>query len=275
MDFISWGTPIYILALYGLVRFVISREQSEKPGINWNPLESIGVTLFIYFAGQVLGGLLVYLPLILAGWEEARITSLLTDNTLGQFLGVAVIQSIGVLLLIRFLRRRKSNLKAIGWFDRPRLKDFILALSGYGVYFVLYIIVVLLASKLVPSLNINQEQEIGFKNVTDLQLPLVFISLVVLPPLVEELLMRGFLYTSLKSKWPKIVAILVTSFIFAIAHLQAGSPAPLLWVAAIDTFVLSLVLIQLRDYTGKLWAPIMLHAIKNGVAFVALFVIAR
>ena len=42
-------------------------------------------------------------------------------------------------------------------------------------------------------------------------------------------------------------------------------------LAAATAFVLSLVLIYLREKTGSLWASITLHAIKNGVAFVALF----
>jgi membrane protease YdiL (CAAX protease family) len=61
--------------------------------------------------------------------------------------------------------------------------------------------------------------------------------------------------------------------LFAAAHLQWGSGAPLLWVAAIDTFVLSMVLSTLREKTGSLWSAIGLHAIKNGVAFTLLFVL--
>src|SRR5690606_7282850 len=105
------------------------------------------------------------------------------------------------------------------------------------------------------------------------QLILVFISLVLLPPFVEEVLARGFLYTGLKTKWPVWAAAVVTSLIFAAAHLEFGSGAPLLWVAAIDTFTLSLVLIYLREKTGKLGASIMLHMLKNGVAFVLLFIV--
>jgi membrane protease YdiL (CAAX protease family) len=61
--------------------------------------------------------------------------------------------------------------------------------------------------------------------------------------------------------------------LFAVAHLQFGSGAPLLWIAAIDTFVLSLFLIYLKDKTDSLWAPILLHMLKNFIAFMALFVL--
>ena len=57
------------------------------------------------------------------------------------------------------------------------------------------------------------------------------------------------------------------------AHLAEGGAAGPLWIGFIDTFILSLVLCYLRVKTGSLWAGITLHALKNGIAFVALFVI--
>lgn len=71
------------------------------------------------------------------------------------------------------------------------------------------------------------------------------------------------------SLWP---AVILTSLIFASAHLPEGGSAGPLYIAAIDTFVLSLVLIFLREKTGSLWAGITLHAAKNGIAFVYLFI---
>jgi membrane protease YdiL (CAAX protease family) len=72
---------------------------------------------------------------------------------------------------------------------------------------------------------------------------------------------------------PVLSAALLTSAIFAAAHLPEGGSGGPLYIAAIDTFILSLVLIYLRIKTGNLWASITLHALKNGVAFVALFVL--
>ncbi len=68
-------------------------------------------------------------------------------------------------------------------------------------------------------------------------------------------------------------AVVGTCILFAIGHLPAGGDAGPLYIAAIDTFVLSLVLIYLREKTGGLWSSMLLHAIKNGVAFTALFVL--
>lgn len=140
------------------------------------------------------------------------------------------------------------------------------------LYYLSYFATILIAGWLAPSLNVDQAQQLGFNPIGTAQLIVTFVSLVILPPLVEETLMRGYLYTSLKKGLPQISAALVTSAIFASAHLQAGSGAPLLWVAAIDTFVLSLFLIWLREKTGSLWASMTLHALKNGVAFISLFI---
>ena len=52
---------------------------------------------------------------------------------------------------------------------------------------------------------------------------------------------------------------------------MGGVPA-LQWAVTIDTFVLSLMLCALREYTGAIWAGVLLHAIKNGLAFYLLFV---
>jgi membrane protease YdiL (CAAX protease family) len=85
--------------------------------------------------------------------------------------------------------------------------------------------------------------------------------------------MRGFLFTSLLK--PAAVHLrrdLSPVVLFAAAHLQIGSGAPLLWTAAIDTFILSLVLCYLRYKTGSLWPGIFLHMLKNLLAFLVIFV---
>lgn len=263
---------LYILALYGCVSFFVARRSKNGKSAGWSPLESVAVTLFIYFFSQLFAGLVLYGALGLAGWNESRIADWFSGAVVGQFILMSCVQVVTVGLLLFFLRRRQSSLIAIGFKGRPQWSDAGRAVLGYFVYMAFYIVAVVLVDRLLPIVDLDQKQQIGYDQVSSLQLPLVFISLVVLPPLVEELVVRGFLYTGLRRRLPMIYAAIVTSFVFAIAHLQAGSSAPLLWVAAIDTFVLSMVLIKLREQTGNLWAPILLHAQKNFVAFLSLFV---
>jgi uncharacterized protein len=179
--------------------------------------------------------------------------------------------SVGAIYL--FLKRHKLGFASIG-LKKPRWNDALHGLLAVPVYFLLYVLTVGVVSYFVPSFNIDQQQEIGFNNVQGaLPLILTFLSLVVLPPLAEEIMVRGFLYSTLKKALPTIGAVIVTSVLFASAHLPEGGAAGPLYIAALDTFVLSLVLIYLREKTGSLWASITLHAVKNGIAFVALFVL--
>jgi membrane protease YdiL (CAAX protease family) len=96
--------------------------------------------------------------------------------------------------------------------------------------------------------------------------------LVVLPPIAEEILFRGFIYSSLRPKMNKIVAALITSILFALPHLFESSNG-LLWVAGCDTFILSMVLVYVREKTDKLWASMLIHGLKNFVAFASLYLI--
>jgi len=170
-----------------------------------------------------------------------------------------------------FLKFYKQTFALIG-LKRPHWYDPFIGLAAFFPYFILYLISVTVISHFVPGLNVNQQQQLGFNNVSGtVPLVLTFISLVVLPPLAEEIMVRGFLYSSLKKAMPTAVAVIGTSAIFAAAHLPEGGAAGPLYIAALDTFVLSLVLIGLREATGNLWASITLHAVKNGIAFMALF----
>ena len=266
---------MYLLALYGLVRYFCKfrgNDKTNKEQINWTPLESVSVTLAIYFGAQLIGGLLAYAYPLIRGWSEQQMLDLFEKNVYGQFVLVAVIEGLTIWFLYRFLKSRSANFKAIGLNRHPKWLDLGYVLLGFGAYFLLYVIAVSVAKAITPHLNLDQQQQIGFEGARNIQLIFVFASLVVLPPFVEELLVRGFLYTGLKNKLPMIWAVLITGLLFAVAHLQAGSGAPLLWIAAIDTFILSTVLIYLREKTGSLWASIGLHMLKNCLAFLSIFV---
>ena len=94
---------------------------------------------------------------------------------------------------------------------------------------------------------------------------LAFITLVVIAPVAEEVLFRGYLYGKLKKYVPVWAAILITSALFGLIH---GT-----WNVAVDTFALSIILCLLRESTGGIWASILLHMIKNGIAFYFLFIV--
>lgn len=249
----------------------VQKEEGQRPWLH--PVGAVVLVLFIYFASQIIGGLVLSIYPAIRHWSDVQANSWVNNSVVAQFIYVAVAEGLTLLSLWTFLRHYKIKLSDIG-LKRPKGEDILYALSGFALYFVAYAILLSGVMKLIPSLNVNQPQQLGFQTASGFgQLALTAVSLVILPPIVEEILMRGFLYSSLRRSMPKIVAALVTSILFASAHLEFGEGAPLLWVAAIDTFVLSLVLVFLREQTGRLWASMGVHGLKNTIAFISLFVL--
>jgi len=246
---------------------------SNIPRVPWNPWLAVLFIAIVYFVSQFFGGLVVSIYPWLKHWTTAQANDWLSNSIPAQFMYVLLAEAFMLGAIYLFLKKYRTNFNIIGLI-KPRWSDVGYGLLAAPLYFFLLVSGVRAVSHFVPSLNINQTQDIGFSGVHNLaQLALTFISLVVLIPLVEEIMIRGFLYSSLRKGLPKVGAILMTSIIFASAHLPEGGAAGPLYIAALDTFILSLVLIYLRNKTGGLWASITLHGIKNGVAFLALFIL--
>ncbi len=238
----------------------------------WDPWFSLLAVLLVYFLAQAIAGALVYIYPLAQGWSESRATFWLNNSVIAQFAYFLLATGLSLGAIYGYLRWFRIKLSAIG-LRRPRGSDLLYGLAAVPFYFILYLVSVGIISHFVPGLDVNQKQQLGFDNVHGLtQLALTFASLVILPPLMEEIMIRGLLYSSLKKAMPTTAAVLVTSLIFATAHLPEGGATGPLYIAALDTFVLSLVLIYLREKTGGLWSSMTLHAIKNLVAFTALFI---
>lgn len=249
------------------------QKRSSIAIVPWRPWVGVLFVGIIYFGSQAIGALLISIYPFFKHWSHARAADWADNSVWAQFIFVLLAEAITVGSIYIFLRYKKQGFSLIG-LKRPRLKDPFYGLLAVPVYFLIYAVTVDVVSAFVPSLNVNQQQQIGFNGVQGpLELTITFVSLVVLPPLAEEIMVRGFLYSTLKKAMPTIAAVLTTSALFAAAHLPEGGSSGPLYIAAIDTFVLSLVLIYLREKTGSLWASITLHASKNFIAFVALFVL--
>lgn len=246
----------------------------KPPKITWGPLAAIIITVALYFSSQVIGSSILLVAGQLQGFSGEQLNQWF-EQTGPQFLYIAAVEGIMLSGLAMFLHARKASFRTLG-LVKPAWKDLAWALIGFGIYFPALIATTIALKLWFPSIDLDQEQQIGFQAAHGFwPLVVVFVSLVVLPPVTEEIVTRGFLYLGLKSKLKRYWAVILTSIIFAVAHLQFGSGAPLLWSAAIDTFLLSVVLIYVREKTGALWASIGLHMIKNGIAFCALFLFAK
>jgi hypothetical protein len=192
---------------------------------------------------------------------------LLNENILATILAAFIyLATLGLAIGLPWLiKKKRVSLLDIGLQRLPSLSDIGLAPAGLIVYVILSSLLMLAASALFPWFDAGQIQDTGFSQLaTRYEYILAFVTLVVVAPVAEEVLFRGYLLGKLKRFLPIWVAIIITSLLFAAVH---GA-----WNLAIDTFALSIVLCVLRQTTGSLWASILLHMIKNGIAFYLLFI---
>lgn len=199
--------------------------------------------------------------------ESAGIT-IIVNRTVLQATLAAIVYIVTLAILIGlpwWLKKRKTSRKEIGLTGLPTWADLGLGPAGFIVYLLASAGIVSLISAVIPAFDVSQAQQTGFEGLSlQYEYFLAFATLVVLAPIAEEVLFRGYLYGKLRKTTPLWVAIFVTSVIFGFVHFQ--------WNVGIDVFALSVVACILREVTGTIWAGILLHMIKNGLAFYFLFI---
>lgn len=161
--------------------------------------------------------------------------------------------------------KHKPSLKMFGLDAWPRWRELGLGFITFFVYLIASGLFVALISEHISGFDANQVQDVGFDVLTSrYQYVLAFFTLVIIAPIAEEMLFRGFLYGSLRRYAPWWLSAIIVSLLFGAAHGQ--------WNVAIDTAILSLFLCGLREIFGTIWGGVTVHMIKNGVAFYFLFV---
>ena len=129
---------------------------------------------------------------------------------------------------------------------------------------------VLLVSVIMNSLIDNQNGsnpllDIVLKNDNYFSLSLLFLTTTLLAPFFEEIIFRGVLLPILSRDFGIILGILISAFIFAIAHLSISEIPPL--------FVLGIGLGITRIVSGSLLSSVIMHSLWNGLTFLNLFLL--
>lgn len=240
----------------------------------WSAPAAIALVLLGFFVlPQIAQIALSVVPQLVLGWSVDQVNSWF-EMPIAAFLYVLLVELMTIWILAWFIRRRQRAFKkTVGLARRPSWDDAGYMVGGILVYFGLFITAILVLNQIVP-INTEQEQAIGFeRGVTGTDLWLAFASLVILPPIAEEIIFRGFLFGTLRAHHVSLLwSTIITSLLFATLHLFGSVDGGLLWIAFVDTFVLSLVLCYAREKTGAIWACIGIHALKNGFVFLNLFV---
>jgi len=94
--------------------------------------------------------------------------------------------------------------------------------------------------------------------------PLLLLALLLLAFLLqgglEEWVIRGYIYRTLRERWPAWASALSSSLLFALLHLR--NPG-FTWLALANIALAGLVLAALAERTGSLWSSTVAHGVWN------------
>lgn len=274
--------------------------------VPWQTRYTYGVTILAYIVSQLFTALPLVIALLFTNWDS--IENNLVDQP-WMSLALTGVGAIGILLVLYlFMKRKRYSFAFLKMRRRLPFNAIFLIIGTYIVYLLTSILAVVVIQLLFPGFDAAEEQVVGYKDAYGWQLLLAFVGLVIIPPIAEEMLFRGFLYQGLRDHWkrydalwwglgiavvvaalvspvaglvfasgsyvavvvgkkhPARAAALVTSLFFGLVHMQ--------WNIAIDTFIFSFALIFVFERTQNLWASIILHALKNSIAFIGLFLLS-
>lgn len=90
----------------------------------------------------------------------------------------------------------------------------------------------------------------------------IVVLAVIISPVLEEIFFRRLMYRSLKKKFGVLLAVIITSFLFAVVHLNLYA-FPVL-------FILSIILIIIYEKDNTIFSPMLLHSIFNFVMIISI-----
>ena len=238
---------------------------SDKVSLKKRIFYVVGLPVWVFLGFMLAQALILAL---IAALQSAGVSFNTINPTILNSLGGAIIYGLAIVLVLGVpwvVKKRRTTKQELGIQRFVSWKDILITPVGMVVYLVLTSVVTMLATYFLTFVDYGQAQETGFATVASRpEYILAFISLVIVAPIAEEVLFRGYLFGKLRKYAPLWLSILVTSALFGLIHFQ--------WNVGIDVFVLSIVLCILRVVSGSLWPSIMLHMLKNGVAFYFLFI---
>lgn len=188
------------------------------------------------------------------------------NSSIGMFIYTLLSYVLAVILIIpvpylinKKFKTSREELGLTGW---PTWTDIGLAPIGYIAATIGALGLVSVFS-LFPWFNAAETQEVGAQMmISGWDRALAFLRLVIIAPVIEELVFRGWLYGKLRAKVAMPIAILLVSVLFGIVHGQ--------WNVGVNVFAMSIVLCGLREITGTIYAGILMHMLKNAIALAIL-----
>lgn len=228
-------------------------------------LSPIASALAITVSGFLTAIVLTFF--VISGLSTIDITP---ENNLVLLIGISVItQGIGFgLVAFGYLQYRSLGIEYLR-IHIPTLSDIGWIVAGIiGLFLTLLTLGYLVTALNLPSPAEHQIADLGRES-PELLLALVPLSFLVIGP-GEELLFRGVIQTKLVGVFGEGTGIIVTSAIFALAHLTAYGGGSISVSIGI-LLVLSLILGTIYELSDNLVVPAIVHGMYNAILFLGLY----
>lgn len=114
----------------------------------------------------------------------------------------------------------------------------------------------------IPVLMMYMTKSIHFDGMNSIKLFPIWMLAAFLNVIMQELLVRGYLYQILKQKYNIVVATLITTVLFTALHggaFEAGV------IPVLNVLTMSLLMTIVLEYSGSIIAPIIMHFLWNGI----------
>ena len=179
------------------------------------------------------------------------------------------LSKILVLLVVLFFSKkngifskRPGQKRSLFAFIKSTFSNFVMAISlAYLSYFIWNVALNFLKRF---GINIDLEEQVPVKLLSDIEntffLTLFVFQIIVIAPIVEEFVFRGYVYRVLKFRSNNSVACIVTAIIFALLHFNISAFIPL--------FVFSIYLTRACESSSDIREPIVMHSLFNTVGVI-------
>ncbi|MDQ4094831.1 MAG: CPBP family intramembrane metalloprotease [Actinomycetota bacterium] len=184
----------------------------------------------------------------------------------GLLLGYVLLYgSVALMLWALVLKRRRVSRQDVGLGGvRPGPIALMIPLT-FGVLIMNYIVAVLTTVIFGRVPTAEDQLGVRLQTLTAFDFVCLFIVVVIIAPILEEIVFRGLLYRAIRARIGVASATVITALAFSAMHFQ-----PLLLGVL---FAFGVVLALVAEWSDSLYPPIVLHALNNSVAILLPFVV--
>jgi|GEM_PF-4585199 membrane protease YdiL (CAAX protease family) len=212
-----------------------------------HPLLLVFISLIIYFS-------LIMIEIITYNFNNVALEFILDDLSL----------ALCLIILSYLLKKLGYEKNILSYLIKPKSITFLFFLSVALTIIIILInrfIMIPLNNLIIPKINFFSEiNYYMYHNMNDSGIYfIIFLSVVFISPILEEFYFRGFCYTTLRTRYNKVLSLIITSSVFVILH-----PTPQLIFIAI---FLNIILCTVFELTENILSPILIHIFYNAYAF--------